>query len=391
MKFSGSLPILALLMLFAVLLQGVFAEELLCQYTVSRQVSEEALGVVVKDTNEFLLKPVINFEDVLGLEQNGLKIKVTNPNNIALSFSFSFPYEVSGDESCAEMGGMFVDEVMNLGAGEASFFEKQLGEGCKVVVFDPLGINYSFLENEVVFAEAKQVALRNVKLCKVCDNGKACLNDGDVCEVNSECGSDYCFDKVCTQAPKCPGGVCACDSVEEVECDGGRVCAKKDALDFGERPVCSSLECKSHFVNSETGLCAKIPDSNSGVLVNLETGQSGSDSLDWLKVSAASNIVIIIIAIIVTAFAVGYFMKRRWVRQAREIKLHYKKESELLEAKSDLRIKELELKEKEELWNVGLASKTDVRNAEAGVKRTQKKLEEIKDEIEHEHWTEKIL
>jgi hypothetical protein len=370
---------------------SVFAAEPLCDYTISREVTEEVSGVVVKDTNQFIAKPAINFEDVIGLELPALKIKITNPNNIALRVKFNFDYEVSGDEFCTEMGGKTLSEVLDLGAGESKFFEKSLGTGCKVVVFDPLSINYSFVENSVVFGEEKQVSTSNVPMCKVCDGGKACFNDGDVCLKSSECGSNYCFDGVCQKSPKCLDGICTCNNSLEVECDGGRICAKKDVLDFGTRPICSSLECKSHFVDQKTGLCAKIPDSNIISGANSNAGSNFWVEGNWFGFSFFSNLVIVIIAIVLTAFAISYFTRRKWVKQARELKLHYKKENELLEFKSDLKIKELEFKEKEELAEVGLASKTDVKNAAANLKRSEKKLEELKKEVEGEEWTEKIL
>lgn len=107
----------------------------------------------------------------------------------------------------------------------------------------------------------------NLSICEPC-NSKPCLNDGERCELASECGGKHCVQSLCSNNEFCYNNDCKC-SESEVQCENQR-CIKKSSVPNGLQPFCSWEECESRFQNSTSGLCQTHPDE---ILKVMETKQ----------------------------------------------------------------------------------------------------------------------
>lgn len=124
------------------------------------------------------------------------------------------------------------------------------------------GLNYTsidFVINSPMGLEARKEMVRfNNETCKICPppDGFICLNNGDACNISSQCGSGNCIRGYCSKSEVCYNKDCKCNLTTELQCQDNTGCVTIKSLGVGLKPHCRIEECITGDINIITGLCA---------------------------------------------------------------------------------------------------------------------------------------
>jgi hypothetical protein len=125
--------------------------------------------------------------------------------------------------------------------------------------------NLAHRENEFVYLKIKKERIYREE-CLICGD-KNCLDDGRSCEINNECGSGYCIEKICSSTRDvnneivCNNKDCNC-SINEIEFED-RDCIPKNSVAIGGTPITGNPEeCVTNYISSIKKNCA-VPLGNS--------------------------------------------------------------------------------------------------------------------------------
>ncbi|MFH0876063.1 MAG: hypothetical protein V1859_09065 [archaeon] len=91
--------------------------------------------------------------------------------------------------------------------------------------------------------------------------GNCAYKDGQKCTINSECESNLCIKGVCSnnaQTGACYNNDCKCNP-NEIQCQDNTRCVVISSVEVGDKPKCSFVECKTKYINNESGLCDNRP------------------------------------------------------------------------------------------------------------------------------------
>jgi len=197
-------------------------------------------------------------------------------------------------------------------------------------------VKYSITSPELLILRNEQVS-KTREICKICSNGKQCINDGEVCTYASECGGGYCVEGYCSTNWNCYQNNCKCPT-GKIQCTDDKRCLERSVVEVGAKPKCGlPEECKTNFLDANTKTCAK------------STSQIDLENWNKTQVIAEGNIKIIrniafVVIVIVLGIALFLYLKYK-VEQGKQ-----KTESEkqkTIEKQMQLIITRLEVKNRE--------------------------------------------
>ncbi|MGV8151071.1 MAG: hypothetical protein ACP5NV_05065 [Candidatus Woesearchaeota archaeon] len=113
-------------------------------------------------------------------------------------------------------------------------------------------IKFTYHSNR--YSEARYVN-EPILVCRECEGGLSCLNDGESCNLGSQCGGGYCVEGRCNYEPYCYQNNCGCPD-DKIECPDHSQCVIRDKLSIGKKPICDARECITNYINPKTGLCS---------------------------------------------------------------------------------------------------------------------------------------
>ncbi len=162
-------------------------------------------------------------------------------------------------------------------------------------------------------------------------DGFCSKRDGEICSSAQECSGGYCVSGKCNSFPMCYNYDCECNPLTELQCPDNTRCVLKSFLAIGARPVCSSEECTTSYVDEETGLCAvplpptlnndvPLPPANGAVPLPSVNGNIPTDSV---RDSTLTYVIVgfALIFAVIAAFAIFGFLKAEGEKSASESKL----------------------------------------------------------------------
>jgi hypothetical protein len=172
----------------------------------------------------------LNLSDLVKVQIDGSTIKVTN--NLEVPITLNVKYQRLAGGSCVneQRSAMITVNPLDFGTIEDS---------CSLSL-----IKYSFAEPNVIFSRVKTVEKKR-EVCKQCA-GKQCLDDGEKCSIDDECGSSICnIAGYCgnSKTVPCQDGLMNCNN---------KSCLKPSTKTGGEAYNCI-WECKSN--KGENGIC----------------------------------------------------------------------------------------------------------------------------------------
>jgi hypothetical protein len=248
---------LLFLLLLAFSLYSAYADSLPCQYQQQESYQEFGSYLYYTDSDEYYGQG-LNLSDFQGGYGNiaeGCKYSfvINNPYPETLELGIRYFVFMSANIMHPEEKQEHIENV----SIERYSYKKIAGEwggigGC------------SILENEIfyqIFAPEeltlkKGYITKERTVCKLC-NGQICINDGNSCLKDVECGSGHCVYGLCSDSPYCYNNDCNCNA-NEVQCNN-RICIAKNSIPIGIAPTCNALECVTNYKDSN-GLCAKTPE-----------------------------------------------------------------------------------------------------------------------------------
>lgn len=245
--------ILLILVLFSSL---TYAEDLKCQYKYEETNSTMQSKLFNADTKEFMSEGLefVSFSSgTASLSADMTTVDgacvasfvVYNPTKTEYNAVFDFEVLKSRGETEA-----FKKKAMVPAMSTVSIKESIQSTKCEI---NNKTISYYILEPVFMVPEITQVS-KTKQVCRMCGD-KICLNDGERCSKNKECGSGLCESYVCAKLYPCVDGNCNCKK-DEVSCTNR--CVKKGKLDIGEAPICRAEECKSGYMDPMTLKCADM-------------------------------------------------------------------------------------------------------------------------------------
>ncbi len=229
-----------------------FSQGLECQYSEIISIERNAMAVYDVDTNQ-----LIGTEDDFVFEgvnnpPNSTSFNIINPFNVDLNIDLFYTYVYREPYTVQET--VFVEETIELPAlSSVTIFQPLIGFPTDFSIL-PESISFEFLDNNFVFVGFEFIE-ETEEVCLDC-LGVQCLNDGEVCLANIECGGGYCINGICSNAPVCYNYDCNCDSLTELQCPDNTKCVSKASLPVGATPVCLVEECETGFVDLD-GVCSK--------------------------------------------------------------------------------------------------------------------------------------
>lgn len=245
---------LAILLFIAFFASFAISESLPCQYTVNNPYQVEVVNLYSKETGELLIPKISVGEFTGDTSQNSFKIFNDSSFPVFLKVSFKF----SSDDywSTGVRYRDIITEVIipardyNVVAQKRDSYSNGIPD---------TSVKWVFLENEYYIVKYEKRSIDNFS-CKKCppNTDTNCLNDGQACSTNLECGGEYCIEGRCNNKPFCFENKCNCDSTK-VQCEDNSKCVIKNTFELDQKPICSPLECKTGYVDEGTGLCAKSP------------------------------------------------------------------------------------------------------------------------------------
>lgn len=127
--------------------------------------------------------------------------------------------------------------------------------GCYVIENET---SYNITSPEPLISKKGYITKERV-ICRICPNGKQCLNDGESCKIADECGGEFCIQGYCNHIRSCFNNDCKCVS-DEIQCYDNLKCVKKNSTTLDNLPKCNKKEeCISGYINETTKLCSKSP------------------------------------------------------------------------------------------------------------------------------------
>ncbi|MFH0906346.1 MAG: hypothetical protein V1824_03330, partial [archaeon] len=165
-----------------------------------------------------------------------------NENDFNVDIEYDLSYRCNGYDKSNHYSRTLIH-----GTNEVGFF-------CISGYFKSLS-NLAYRENAFVSLKSKEERVYK-EICKVCGT-KNCLNDGIVCSINSDCGSNFCVRGICSNFKdgNCYNNDCNC-SIDEIEFDN-KDCIAKHSVSIGGKPITNnSEECISNYISTITGNCA---------------------------------------------------------------------------------------------------------------------------------------
>lgn len=230
----------SLILLFTILiLTQVFALD--CQY---KQLVfdhiETKLEAYSKDTDDEIEPITYSFT---GTEKAPLYFFNENDFNVDIEYDLGY--------YCSYTRSDHYSRTLVPGTNEVAFF-------CNFGRYIWLS-NLAYRENEFVYLKNKEEKIYK-EICLLCGD-KNCLDDGRSCEINNECGSGYCIEKICSSTKDVNGIVicnnkdCNCNS-SEIEFED-RDCIPKNSVAIGGTPITGNTEeCVTNYISPMTGKCA---------------------------------------------------------------------------------------------------------------------------------------
>jgi len=378
-----------------VLSLGVYAEDLNCQYQIDKNITEEVIGIRLKDTNEFVAGPEL-ITDKFVATAGGASVEFSIINNydfpIDANISFSVGYNCLGNYEQKRF-----EKTISVPARDFIRFGDTGHEGyCRdaSVLMDT--IKFKIFENSYYFPQKKETIEKTILECK----GK---NDGDICSTNLECGGGYCLKGRCNSQNACYQNDCLCDPATEVQCQDNTKCVKKKTIETASKPICSFEECITKYIDPKTGLCAESPETIA-TKQKVEAEKKAAEAkqaelqeqerqllLAEKKANDDKFFLYSIIGILLAGTIVIGFFVLKILRNKKEqekeitkqlklrIALASKKieiiKTEVLQAKKQKETLEKKLMELESL-------ERDLKNTKSGLKKKQEELRQIEDEIQ---------
>jgi len=224
-----------ILFLSIFLLGSVYALD--CQYT-DIEYYNEIDSKLVNNVGKILAEPFEISPSTI-IPQGFPTIEVYNPNRFDLSINISYTQVISSSlTGTSTFDSNLLVEIPSFSnvtlKGEQGF-----GPGYNNYI-DLSSIKYQVIEPEEL--ELKNVEItKNQTICKICPNGKQCLDDGVDCSISNECGSGICN----------IAGICGTKgSLFIVPCPNGKLNCKNESCltpstkEVGEAYSCD-WECKS--------------------------------------------------------------------------------------------------------------------------------------------------
>jgi len=239
---------------FLFLLLGIFfinfVNSLDCQYKVNETYQELELGLY--DSNGNFVGPPLDFKDFVGGSFNlygcnppSFKVHNTLGKDIILNISYTTEWNTAfGSRSQNHQGTITISQYLDSDFLMGSC--PDIGSGS----ISKESVKYLILEPEIITLENEQVTKQR-EICKICPNGKQCLDDGSSCDLNIACGSNICnIAGFCGYNKTVP-----CEPYGKLNCKD-QACLMPSTKEVGEAYMCD-WECKSDRFENEKCLISK--------------------------------------------------------------------------------------------------------------------------------------
>ncbi len=274
-----------------------------CQYTVNTTTFKDVQKLYERGTDNFITDS-LEIRNITTADTYG-SFEVYNSFDVPVSIHLTFDYGYAVFAGPRQRLTMDI----NMTIPEKSFQTIQIGPNKTIwarFAFYNETMKYAFQDNNETYQKYETVTIINEK-CKTC-LGKPCLDDGAACSTHAECGGRYCVENRCNDELACYGLDCGCPE-DEIQCPANNLCVPRNALELGEEPTCSPLECKTNYSNSSTGECAISPET-------LEAEENA-------RIEAANerNRVFFMFGMILIAIAILYFLMQEFQRRKQESEL----------------------------------------------------------------------
>jgi len=166
---------------------------------------------------------------------------ITNPNNFEVFAVFN--YKVIGHSKGKHSKGLKIGSLNYSTFKHYCFDGKTMGE-CSINE----NVSYYISKPQILYPKEVLVE-KNKTICKICPNGKECLNNGTKCKSDKECGCGYCnFAGYCGPFTRCPKDLKNCKNES---------CLKPSIKKAGETYSCE-WECESN--KGDGGICKDKPE-----------------------------------------------------------------------------------------------------------------------------------
>lgn len=142
----------------------------------------------------------LNLSELVKIKQNGLSIKITNNLRVPVSLNISYDMKSPwfGDHSSFYQITIKEQDYWVI---EDRSYESCINHPCYLQNLRYYFVEPNLITNEIVSVEKER------KICKICPNGKQCLDDGADCHLDIECGYGICNPaQRCGEFNGCPEG-----------------------------------------------------------------------------------------------------------------------------------------------------------------------------------------
>ncbi|MFA5333369.1 MAG: HNH endonuclease [Candidatus Nanoarchaeia archaeon] len=246
-----------LLLIFVLLISKSFSLD--CQYTQIFSITQDE-SFLVYDENQSIIGSPLNITDITagsqyftgGTQRNLATLKIHNPYYFDLNVTLNV--DVSG--SCSTRSNIIKFQIK---ARDYYLVETDGGWGqtpCTIIINEhtlSYHVDYPFNASESILA-----INRNSIICKICESGLNCTDNGGFCSNSNQCGGGYCIEGICNNQSLCYNDDCKC-SLDKIQCSTNDKCVIKTSLEVGSKPICRVEECKTNYINQSTGICANEP------------------------------------------------------------------------------------------------------------------------------------
>ena len=229
-------------LLFTILISSpIFAFD--CQYTESVFDRVETKIIAYSKDLDDPIKPITFY--IIGTEKTPMYFFNENDFNVVIQYDLTYKkptYCISG--SCTKKVTENFVRIIESGTNEIPF---NYSHGYYISLS-----NLIYRENDFVYLKNKEEIIYK-KICKICGD-KNCLNDGLVCNINSECGSGNCILGKCSSDTNCYNNDCNC-SIDQIQYNNR--CISKHSVAIGGIPTTENPEeCVTNYISAITGKCA---------------------------------------------------------------------------------------------------------------------------------------